>query len=140
MGLVAAATGVRAGTDGSGEIKEPGSTRQVPAVWIEFGRRLQERIQQCLSSDSEAVMRLQTSMQNLATERGASPTVIVRVWVHSDGAVARAELEGPSSAEDRRDLMLAIGDAGVDETVPPEMPQPLRMKFTLAARPTEQSR
>ncbi|WP_054163361.1 hypothetical protein [Rhodopseudomonas sp. AAP120] len=138
LGVVAVATGARAGA--SSELDERGAAQQIPEVWIDFGRRLQERIQQRLTSESEAANRLLTSMQSRATDPGAPPTIVVRVWVTADGAVERVELEGSPSEDERRDLAMAIRDAGAIGAAPAAMPQPLRMKLSLAAQPMEQAR
>jgi hypothetical protein len=112
------------------------STTEVPSSWQAFAARLQLRFQERLSSDNKNASRLRDSMIRRAKAAGTAPTVIVRAWILTDGKVSRVELESQPSESDSHDLEAVL----IGETigaVPPDMPQPLRLRLTLGqkARP-----
>ena len=115
------------------------TTLEVPSSWLEFASRLQLQFQQELGSDSETAARFHDAMLKLEPGRNSTlPTLIVRAWVMPDGKVERLELEGRQNEEALHDLYLVLTGESVG-AVPPDMPQPLRLRLSLRprARPEE---
>jgi hypothetical protein len=134
LGALAVLFGARVEPVGAAAEADKPSTTEVPASWQAFARLLQLRFQERLSSDNDNAVRLRDSMAKLGQAGAAAPTLIVRAWVLADGKVARVELEGTSNADALHDLSAALmGDA--IGTVPPDMPQPLRLRLSLGAKP-----
>jgi hypothetical protein len=133
LGALAMVFGARVAPAGAASEVDNPSTTEVPASWQAFAMRLQLRFQERLSSDDDNAVRLRESMTKLGQVAGAAPRLIVRAWVQPDGKVARVELEGPRNDDALRDLNAALtGDA--IGTVPPDMPQPLRLRLSLGVR------
>jgi hypothetical protein len=126
--LFATKAQVRAASEGD----KPSAT-EVPAGWQAFAARLQLRFQERLSSDDKNASRLRDTMTKRAKATGAAPTLIVRAWILADGKVSRVELEGLPDENDVHDL----GAVLIGETigaVPPDMPQPLRLRLSLSQK------
>jgi hypothetical protein len=134
LGALAVLFSARGAPAGAATELDNPSTTEVPASWQAFARRLQLRFQERLSSDNDNALRLRDSMTRLGQAGAAAPTLIVRAWVLPDGKVARVELEGTPNEDALHDLSAALmGDA--IGTVPPDMPQPLRLRLSLGAKP-----
>jgi hypothetical protein len=127
----------KAATATDNAVATPAATR-IPAAWQDFGRSLQRQIQARLASNSDAAVRFHDAMERLAAETKPSPSVLLRVWIMTDGTLERIEIDGLPSEEASRDLMTAVG--GVDRP-PSDMPQPVQLRLSLGANaPTENQR
>jgi hypothetical protein len=107
---------------------------EAPKSWQEFAGRLQLQFQQELSVESEAARRFYQAMTRLGPASDAAPpTLVVRAWVMADGKVWRLELEDyrDDAALDNLYVILTGGGIGA---VPPDMPQPLRLRLSLHPR------
>jgi hypothetical protein len=112
------------------DVKVP-PAHEVPASWQAFARILQLRFQQRLSSDNENVRRLRDTM----SKRGdPAASLIVRVWILPDGEVSRVELDEAPRDDTSRDLNAALVGEGI-AAVPPDMPQPVRLRLSLRPSP-----
>jgi hypothetical protein len=133
LGALAVLVGARVEPVSAASEADKPSTTEVPASWQAFARLLQLRFQEQLSSDNDNAVRLRESMAKLGQAGPAAPTLIVRAWVLPDGKVARVELEGTPNENALHDLSAALmGDA--IGTVPPDMPQPVRLRLSLGAK------
>jgi hypothetical protein len=136
LGALAVLFGTRAVSVRAASEGDKASTTEVPSSWQAFAARLQRQFQERLSSDEQHAARLRDSMMKRAQAKGAAPALVLRVWMLTDGKVSRVELEGSQENNASRELDAVL----IGETigaVPPDMPQPLRLRLSLGpkARP-----
>ena len=71
----------------------------------------------------------------LKIHRGASdgppPSLIVKLWVNPDGSVERVSFPAFGDAVATRDLRTVLTRGNIGEAPPPEMLQPLVLRFSL---------
>jgi hypothetical protein len=120
-----------AATDAEGKSVETSAATPVPAAWQDFAKSLQRQIQDRLASNSDAALRFYDEMARMAVETKPAPSVLIRVWIMSDGKLERIEIDGLPSGQASRDLIAAVG--GVDRP-PSDMPQPVRLRLSLRAK------
>jgi hypothetical protein len=113
------------------------SAMQIPVAWQDFAKSLQRQFQERLASNNDAALRFHDAMARLAGEMKPAPSVLLRVWIMADGRLDRIEIDGRASDQASRDLVAAVG--GVDRP-PSDMPQPLRMRLSLAAKDRPENR
>ncbi|MBR0960675.1 hypothetical protein [Bradyrhizobium japonicum] len=102
-----------------------------PPAWQAFARQLKERIEQRLAADDERARHFQDYLDSRGSGSDAPPvTFLLRAWISSDGQLHRVELDGLSDPKASVDLraLLTGQNFGVP---PPEMLQPLRLRFSL---------
>ncbi|OPF91390.1 hypothetical protein D4Q71_23305 [Rhodopseudomonas palustris] len=133
IGAVALTGGAQSGA--TPDLKEHSEASPIPVVWIEFGRRVQDHIQKQLALESDAASRFHAALDSRSNEAGGVGPIVLRVWLTSDGGIDRVDLDGPFAESVRRDLTTAVAAAGIVGQVPAGMPQPLRMRLTLAPKP-----
>ena len=120
-----------AATDGEGKSAAASAATQVPAAWQDFAKSLQRQIQDRLASNSDAALRFYNEMARPAAETKPTPSILVRVWIMSDGKLERIEIDGLPTGQAPRDLIAAVG--GVNRP-PSDMPQPVRLRLSLRAK------
>jgi hypothetical protein len=112
------------------------SAAAAPAAWQAFAGQLQSRFQERLAADDAAAR----SFQDTISKRQADNkplTLIVRSWILPGGKIERVEFDGlndDSIAVNLRALLINV----VVDAPPPDMLQPLRLRFSL--RPKDASR
>jgi len=131
LGALAVTFGTKVTTTIAAADSDHPQVAEAPASWQSFAGRLQLRLQERLSSDNEDAVRFRGS---IAKGDQGSGTFVVRVWVFPDGKVQRLEFEGGSNDDALHELSGALMGVGA-ELAPPDMPQPLRMRLSLQAKP-----
>ncbi|MBB4380750.1 hypothetical protein [Bradyrhizobium sp. SBR1B] len=131
-GLLAAAAGVDA-SPVAADRSDYRAADAAPPAWQAFAGRLKEKIEQRLASDDKRARHFQEYLDRRVTGGDAAPvTFVLRAWVSSDGRLHRVEFDGlddPKASVELRALLTG-GNVGVP---PPEMLQPLHLRFSLRA-------
>jgi len=106
------------------------SAAAAPAAWQAFARQLQDRFQQRLAADDDAVRQFYGQMEKRAGGANATPAALtIRTWILPDGKVERLEFDGldPDVVVNLRAILIR-GDVGAP---PSDMLQPLHLRLTL---------
>lgn len=106
---------------------------KAPPSWLQFARLVKYRFETWVAADEPVANRFRAYAIDQAGREGGPPqTVVVRAWLNPDGTVERvsfAPLPDPRADEDLRTI-LKSGNVG--EAPPPEMLQPLNLRFSLS--------
>lgn len=136
-GSLAAAAGLLAagpGVDASPVAAERSDYRPAdaaPPAWQTFARQLKEKIEQRLAGDDEKARHFQEYLGN--RDIGDAPvTFVLRAWISSDGQLHRVEFDGLNAPGASVDLRALLTGRNVGAP-PPEMLQPLHLRFSLRA-------
>jgi hypothetical protein len=117
------------------EVNQSEAAAETPASWQDFAKRLQLQLQARLTSDDEPALSFHEAMSKLVQASGmSSPAMVVRVWLMPDGKIERLELEGLKSDDALRELYAVLRDDSVGSP-PADMPQPVRLRFSLVPKP-----
>lgn len=131
-GLLAAGAGVDA-SPVAAERSDYRSADAAPPAWQAFARQLKEKIEQRLAADDERARQFQDYLGSRDTGGDAPPvTFLLRAWISSDGQVHRVELEGLSDPKASVELRALLTGRNFGAP-PPEMLQPLHLRFSLRA-------
>ena len=89
---------------------------QAPPSWAQFAKLVKYRFETWISADEAISNRFRTYiMEHSGKDDGPPPMLVVRAWLNPDGTVERT--------------ILKRGNIG--EAPPPEMLQPLNLRFSL---------
>lgn len=106
---------------------------QVPPSWVQFSKLVKFRFEEWVSSDDPIAARFRVYLKaHAGTQDGPPATLIVRVWVNADGSVARVAFPALKDAGATTDLRTILTRGNIGEGPPPEMLQPLNLRFSLA--------
>ena len=64
-------------------------------------------------------------------EDGPPPSLVVRAWLNPDGTVEKVSFAALKDARADADLRIILTRGNVGEAPPPEMLQPLNLRFSL---------
>jgi len=133
--LGASANAVAAGAVVSEAAPKGDKQSAVPAGWQAFATRLQREFQVRLAEENDAIRLFHDEMVKRAGHADVSTeTLAISTWILPSGKIERIEFGqlDPAVAMRLRQILLSV-DAGPP---PPDMLQPLRMRFSL--RPKDQ--
>jgi len=131
-GLLAAESGVDA-TPVAAERSNYRSADAAPPSWQAFARQLKEKIEQRLAGDDEPARQFREYLGSRDTGGDAPPvTFVLRAWVASDSQLRRVELDGLGEPGASVSLQALLTGRNVGAP-PPEMLQPLHLRFSLRA-------
>lgn len=131
-GLLAAGAGVDA-SPVAAERSDYRSADAVPPAWQAFARQLKEKIEQRLGADDEKARHFQEYLDSRGTGGDAPPlTFLLRAWISPDGQLHRVEFDGLDDPKASGDLGALLTGRNVGAP-PPEMLQPLHLRFSLRA-------
>jgi hypothetical protein len=111
------------------EFRDPGS---VPPSWVQFAKLVKYRFEEWIGADEPVAARFRVYLKAAAgTSDGPPSSLLVRAWVNTDGSIARVSFPpfGDASATD--DLRTILTHGNVGEPPPPDMLQPLHLRFSL---------
>jgi hypothetical protein len=103
----------------------------VPPSWKQFAKLVQYRFETWVTADEEVANRFRSYLTNAGKEDGAPPTVVVRAWLNPDGTVERVSFPALRDARADADLRTILTRGNIGEAPPPEMLQPLSLRFSL---------
>jgi hypothetical protein len=101
---------------------------QAPPAWIQFAKLVKFRFEQWVAADDEIANRFRV----YASRQGTSAqTMVVRAWLNPDGSVERVSFAPLNDPQANNDLQTILKRGNVGEAPPPEMLQPLNLRFSL---------
>ena len=110
------------------DYRDPAS---VPPSWKQFAKLVQYRFETWLGADEEVANRFRSYLASLGKEEGAPPTLVVRAWLNPDGTIERVSFAALKDARADADLRTILTRGNIGEAPPPEMLQPLSLRFSL---------
>jgi hypothetical protein len=103
----------------------------VPPSWKQFAKLVQYRFETWVSADEEVANRFRSYLTNSAKEDGTPPSLVVRAWLNPDGTVERVSFAALKDPRADADLRTILTRGNVGEAPPPEMLQPISLRFSL---------
>ena len=108
---------------------------EAPPSWVQFGKLVKYRFETWLMEDEPVANRLRGYVvEHAGKDNGPPPTIVVRAWLNPDGSVERVAF--PPLPDPRADeyLRTILTRGSIGEAPPPEMLQPLNLRFSLNPR------
>ncbi len=91
-----------------------------PPIWIEYAQYVLFRVRDWLTADDR--------VQRLRDAKDLPPEVVASIWIAADGKVSR--IAAHSLEAKTADAIRHAVEGRVLDVPPPDMPQPLRLRFT----------
>lgn len=111
------------------------SSAEAPTSWGQFARLVKYRFESWISADDPVANRFRDYLTGHAGKEGGLPaSLTVRVWVNPDGAVERVTFPPLPDLQADADLRVVLKRGNIGEAPPPEMLQPLNLRFSLDLR------
>ena len=138
MGLVtsvACASGQELGTGGGSATalgRDYRDAAEAPPSWIQFAKLVKYRFETWMSADETVANRFRTYLvEHAGKDDGPPETLSVRAWLNPDGSVERVSFPALNDPQADDDLHTILKRGNVGEAPPPEMLQPLNLRFSL---------
>jgi hypothetical protein len=113
----------------SAEYREAGAA---PPHWAQFAKLVRYRFEDWIGADDAVANRFRSYLHEHAGKEDAPPpTLDVRAWINPDGTVERVTFLSLKNAQADEDLRTILKRGNVGEAPPPEMLQPLNLRFSL---------
>jgi len=132
LGLVMPTPGLgqQLGPPGPGlDYRDPTSA---PPSWTQFAKLVRYRFESWISADEAVANRFRAYLkEHTGKDDGPPQTLVVKAWLNPDGAVDRVSFPPLSDAQADADLHTILKRGNVGEAPPPEMVQPLNLRFSL---------
>jgi hypothetical protein len=105
---------------------------KAPPSWGQFAKLVQYRFETWIGADEEVANRLRTYLTaHAGREDGPPASLVVRAWLNPDGTVERVSFAPLKDAKADADLRTILTRGNIGEAPPPEMLQPLNLRFSL---------
>ncbi|WP_375787635.1 hypothetical protein ACE10Z_09145 [Bradyrhizobium sp. Pha-3] len=108
---------------------------QAPPSWAQFAKLVKYRFEEWIAADETVANRFRNwVIEHSGKENGPPPTLVVRAWLNPDGTVERVTFPALNDAGATEDLRTILKRGNVGQAPPPEMLQPLNLRFSLNLR------
>jgi hypothetical protein len=105
---------------------------KAPPSWGQFAKLVQYRFETWISADEAVANRFRSNLTNQAGKEDGPPLALtVRAWLNPDGTVERVSFATLKDARADADLRTILTRGNIGEAPPPEMLQPLNLRFSL---------
>jgi hypothetical protein len=128
------AAGIAAPTRGMAQGLDYRDPSNVPPSWKQFAKLVQFRFETWVGADEEVANRFRNYLMNAGKDEGAPPTMVVRAWLNPDGTIEKVSFPALKDARADADLRTILTRGNIGEAPPPEMLQPLSLRFSLNLR------
>ena len=103
-----------------------------PPSWAQFAKLVKYRFEEWISEDEAVANRFRGWLtEHTGKEDGPPATLVVRAWLNPDGTVERIAFAPLKDSRANDDLHTILMRGNVGEAPPPEMLQPLNLRFSL---------
>lgn len=123
---------------GSGPALAPGlgsdyrDPTQAPPSWMEFAKLVKYRFETWIAANDTVANRFRAYLiKNAGKDDGPPSTLTVRAWLNPDGTVERVSFTSLNNTQADDDLHTILKRGNIGEAPPPEMLQPLNLRFSL---------
>lgn len=105
---------------------------KAPPSWGQFAKLVQYRFESWIEADDEVARRFRAYVKERAgQDDGLPPALVVRAWLNPDGSVEKVSFPALKNAAADADLRTILTRGNVGEAPPPEMLQPLNLRFSI---------
>ncbi len=109
------------------------SPANAPPTWAQFAKLVEYHFEEGLSSDDPISARFRVYLKAQAGASDGPPdTLTVAVWIKPDGTIDRVSFPPFGDAGATKDLTKILTGAKIGEAPPPDLVQPIRLRFKLA--------
>jgi hypothetical protein len=113
----------------SPDFREAGAA---PPHWAQFAKLVRYRFEDWIGADETVANRFRSYLrEHVGKEDAPPPPLDVRAWINPDGTVERVTFLSLKNAQADEDLRTILKRGNVGEAPPPEMLQPLNLRFSL---------
>ena len=103
-----------------------------PAAWGAFSALVKQHLEQNLVADDPIANRFRAWLTQSRDKPDAAPaSLVVRVWLKSDGVVDRVSFPPLPDGQANDDLHVILMRSSVGKAPPADMLQPLNLRFSL---------
>jgi hypothetical protein len=111
------------------------SAADAPPSWAQFSKLVKYRFESWIGAGDPVANRLRAYLTRRAGQDDGPPrTLEVHAWVNPDGTIERVSFSPLNNAQADADLHAILTRGNVGEAPPPEMLQPLRLRFSLKSK------
>jgi hypothetical protein len=111
------------------DYRDPG---KAPPSWGQFAKLVQYRFETWIGADEVVANRFRAYVVDHAgKEDGPPPTLVVKAWLNPDGTVEKVSFAALKDGRADTDLHTILTRGNIGEAPPPEMLQPLNLRFSL---------
>jgi hypothetical protein len=105
---------------------------KAPPSWAQFAKLVQYRFETWIGADDAVATRFRAYLtEHAGKEDGPPQTLVVKAWLNPDGTVERVSFAALKDAGADADLHTILTRGNIGEAPPPEMLQPLNLRFSL---------
>ncbi len=105
---------------------------KAPPSWMQFAKLVKYRFEEWVASDDAVAARFRVYLRaHKDTSEVPPPMLTVRDWLTTDGTVERVSFSAFADAGATEDLRIILTRGNVGEAPPPEMLQPINLRFSL---------
>ena len=105
---------------------------KAPPSWAQFAKLVQYRFETWIGADDEVANRFRAYLVGEADKEDGPPSsLLVRAWLNPDGTVERTSFAPLPNPQADADLHAILQRGNIGEAPPPEMLQPLNLRFSL---------
>jgi hypothetical protein len=111
------------------DYRDPSSA---PPSWLQFAKLVKYRFESWMTADEAVANRFRAYVaEHNGKDDGPPQTLVVKAWLNPDGTVERVSFPPLSDPQADQDLHTILKRGNVGEAPPPEMVQPLNLRFSL---------
>jgi hypothetical protein len=111
------------------DYRDPSSA---PPSWIQFAKLVKYRFESWMTADEAVANRFRAYViEHNGKDGGPPQTLVVKAWLNPDGSVERVSFPPLNDTQADQDLHTILKRGNVGEAPPPEMVQPLNLRFSL---------
>lgn len=105
---------------------------QAPPSWAQFGKLVKYRFETWITEDDKVANRFRAYLtEHAGKDDGPPQTLVVHAWLNPDGTVERVSFPPLNDPQADEDLHTILKRGNIGEAPPPEMLQPLNLRFSL---------
>lgn len=103
-----------------------------PPSWGQFAKLVKYRFEEWIGADDVVANRFRAWLKEKSGTADAAPTsVVVKAWLNPDGSVEKVSFAPFKDERATSDLRAVLTRGNVGEAPPPEMLQPIHLRFAL---------
>ncbi len=105
---------------------------QVPPSWIQYSKLVKYRFEEWLQASDPVADRFRIYVKEHAGKwDGPPPMMTVRAWINTDGTMAKVAFDDLEDADATKDLHTLLMRGNIGEGPPPDMLQPINLRFSV---------
>jgi hypothetical protein len=105
---------------------------KAPPSWVQFAKLVKFRFEEWVAGDDAVAARFRVYLKaHAGASDGPPASLTVRAWLNPDGSIERVSFPAFNDSGATQDLRTILTRGNVGEAPPPEMLQPLNLRFSL---------